>query len=402
MAWSTFGTGTGNTGGLRGQRNANANIREDLSNMISNIDRDETPFLSSIGTNKATGPLHEWLTDTYQDPSANRQGEGFTFASGSVTQNARTRLNNRTQIFGKHIIASGSTISSDVAGVANEFAYQLKKNGVELRRDIEYQQVRYVESGNATSGAAAVKAAASGTGSGGVSPSATAGQLGSVYAYTSHYVNAANGGTTADTLVGSSATANNLTAGIVGVGTSAAPGAGADAFVDSPDGSFIVNFGAAAPIRTAGATQQATAFSRDQLERLLTNMFNEGGKPSVAQIPSGLKTSVSAALISGSDGAAQRRADEMAKKLNIAVMGVMTDFGFDISLVPNYIMNMSAVGSNKSILVYDPKMVKRAILTPMATEEDRVARYGRAAIMYCEETLEVMNPHAVGAIVGIL
>ena len=39
MAWETDNLG--------GQRAAGANIREDLSNMISNISRDETPFLSA-------------------------------------------------------------------------------------------------------------------------------------------------------------------------------------------------------------------------------------------------------------------------------------------------------------------------------------------------------------------
>ena len=90
----------------------------------------------------------------------------------------------------------------------------------------------------------------------------------------------------------------------------------------------------------------------------------------------------------------------MAKKLNLSVMGVMTDFGFDLALIPNYIMH-SYSGAPNAIVVYDPAMVKRSILTPLATEEDRQARYGRAAIMYCEETVEVMNPRSVGVIVGV-
>ena len=149
MAWTTTDLG--------GQRAANANIREDLSNMISNIDRDETPFLSSIGSNKATGPRHEWLTDTYDTPAAQNAAitEGFVFDAtrANARQNSRSRLDNFTEIFGKDILASGSTISSDVAGVANEFAYQLKKAGVEIRRDIDFQFTRYVESNaSATAG----------------------------------------------------------------------------------------------------------------------------------------------------------------------------------------------------------------------------------------------------------
>ena len=146
MAWETDNLG--------GQRAAGANIREDLSNMISNISRDETPFLSAIGTNKAKGPLHEWLTDEYASPGENKFEEGFTFDSTRAgnRQVARDRLDNRTQIFGKDIISAGTVQSSDVAGVANEFAYQLKKAGVELRRDIEFQTLRYSASNQANVG----------------------------------------------------------------------------------------------------------------------------------------------------------------------------------------------------------------------------------------------------------
>ena len=364
MAWTTTN--------LNGQRAANANIREDLSNMISNIDRDETPFLSSIGTNKATGPRHEWLTDTYQNPGEQAAAiqEGFTFDSTRAgnRQNARTRLDNFTEIFGKDIVTSGSAISSDVAGVANEFAYQLKKAGVEIRRDIEYSFLTWDESGNEDN---VVKAGVTGS---------TRGEVGSVFAYASNWVNA----TTAGVL--------RQQAG----GTPLRAQAGGANFFTSVtgsvfDGSTTVNF-AAAPTRVNVA--------RSHFEDLMTQMFTDGAKPKAVQIPSGLKTSVSAAFIDGSGGGAQRRADEMAKKLNLSVMGVMTDFGFDLALIPNYIMH-SYSGAANAILAYDPGMLKRSILTPLATEEDRTARYGRAAIMYCEETLEVMNPRSAGVIVGV-
>ena len=376
MAWTTTD--------LRGQRAGGANIREDLSNMISNIDRDETPFLSSIGTNKATGPLHEWLTDTYDMPRDNQQSEGFTFSDSSsdLNQSARERLDNRTQVFGKHILASGSAISSDVAGVANEFAYQLKKKGVEIRRDIDRQATRFIESGAATAGAPVTKTAAT---------ASAGGRMASVFAYAAHAYN--NDGTAA--LVLRTATANAGTTGVTGgaAGTSAFYNPAGSVGNNVAFGSAFLSYGNSAPTRAA--------FSRDALEGLLTSMFNEGGKPSVAQIPSGIKTSVSAALIDGGNsGEASRRATAMEKKLNLAVMGVMTDFGFDIALVPNYIMH-SYSGAANTVLVYDPKMIKRSVLTPLATEEDRVARYGRAAIMYCEETLEVMNPNSVGTILGV-
>ena len=365
MAWRTDDLG--------GQRAANANIREDLSNMISNISRDETPLLSAMGTNKAKGPLHEWLTDEYMAPVANRRAEGFTFASGSVSQNRRTRLDNRTQIFGKHVEASGSTISSDVAAVANEFAYQLKKNGVELRRDIEFQYLRWSES---TPGDVddVVKAAQSGS---------TGGQLGSVFSYTPNWINA----TTAGVLRSVAADGTTFTQ---------TRAAGADSFGATADGSTTVQF-SAAPTRVSVA--------RSHFEDLITQMHLDGGKPNVAFIPVGIRTAVSALFADGSSGSAERRIDAMMKKLNISIMGVATDFGVDLALVHDYIMDgpgtSTGSGAGNVILLADTSKLKRSVLTPMATEEDRVARYGRAAIMYCEETLEVQNPNGLGAIVGV-
>ena len=365
MAWTTTNLG--------GQRSGTANIREDLSNTISNIDRDETPFLSSIGSNKATGPLHEWLTDTFQDPSENVQTEGFVFDAtrAGARQNARTRLSNRTQIFGKDIVTSGSAISSDVAGVANEFAYQLKKAGVELRRDIERSAMSWDESGTEDNVIAVPV-----TGSVG-------GEAASVYAYAANWVNATSAGVLRQ-IAGATATSLGGSAG--------SNIAYNDATAFAANGLSTVNF-QAAPTRVA--------FSRSQLEDLLALMHNAGGKPSMMQVPTMLRTDVSAAFANGQgDVGAQRRIDEMAKKLNISIMGVVTDFGYDIGFTTNYVMDQYA-GSANTLLVYDPKMAKRSILTPMATEEDRVARYGRAAIMYCEETLEIMNPRSFGVIVGL-
>ena len=374
MAWTTTNLG--------GQRASGANIREDLSNTISNIDRDETPFLSSIGSNKATGPLHEWLTDTFQDPTENVQEEGFTFSSSTAEgrQNARTRLDNRTQIYGKNIVTSGSAISSDVAGVANEFAYQLKKAGVELRRDIERSAVTWVESGNENN---VIKVS---------QMSNVNGEAASVFAYVANWVNATSAGVLRQIAGGAALQIGGDTAG-----TRVALGGGANAQYNAAnafaaDGGSTVNF-ASAPTRVS--------FARSQLEDLLALMHNAGGKPSMMQVPTMLRTDVSAAFATGTgDVAAQRRIDEMAKKLNISIMGVVTDFGYDIGFTTNYIMDQYA-GAANALLVYDPKMAKRSILTPMATEEDRVARYGRAAIMYCEETLEVMNQRSFGAIVGV-
>ena len=76
----------------------------DLANFISLITQDKTPFMSSISKEEATTIYHEWQTDPLKD--------------------------------GKSIAVSGTTRAVDQAGIKDEYAYQLKKRGVAIRRMI--------------------------------------------------------------------------------------------------------------------------------------------------------------------------------------------------------------------------------------------------------------------------
>ncbi|MDP6527536.1 MAG: DUF5309 family protein, partial [Candidatus Pacebacteria bacterium] len=109
--------------------------REDLANWISNISRDLTPFMSSIGKTKATATYHEWSTDTLQDAGLQAAAEGSDFAVS--TSPVITRLGNYSQIFTKGITISGTLESVDKAGRKSEFKYQSEKRGKEISRDIE-------------------------------------------------------------------------------------------------------------------------------------------------------------------------------------------------------------------------------------------------------------------------
>jgi len=51
-------------------------IREDLSNVITNIAPEETPYQSNIGRETVSNTLFEWQTDTLADAAANAQLEG--------------------------------------------------------------------------------------------------------------------------------------------------------------------------------------------------------------------------------------------------------------------------------------------------------------------------------------
>lgn len=115
---------------------ARTNIREDLGNIISNISPIETPFMSNIGTGKATARLHEWLTDSLAsaDPD-NKTVEGDDATNDTTSPSVRR--NNYTQLSDKVVQVSTTAQSVNTAGYANELAYQVAKKGKELKRDIE-------------------------------------------------------------------------------------------------------------------------------------------------------------------------------------------------------------------------------------------------------------------------
>ena len=110
--------------------------REDLTNIIYDISPTETPFTSSIGRVPVTATLHEWQTDSLAAAStANRQLQGDTSTAAAVT--ATTRPQNRTQISNKIFAITGTQEAVDKAGRNSEIAYQVEKQGRELKRDIE-------------------------------------------------------------------------------------------------------------------------------------------------------------------------------------------------------------------------------------------------------------------------
>src|SRR5210317_1116553 len=148
--------GTGGPQGPARGTGKDVSQREDLANFITMITRDETPFMSSIGSAKATAIYHEWQTDKLEVPGNSTIGEGTDYiqpAAGGGTGSPavgnkfaesgpnRTRLGNYTQINGKTIAVSGTRRAVDQAGVADEYAYQLKKRGTEMRRDMEKNMV---------------------------------------------------------------------------------------------------------------------------------------------------------------------------------------------------------------------------------------------------------------------
>jgi len=132
--------------------------KEDLIDVVTRVAVEETPFLSAIGKKKASGVLHEWMTETLDTPAANKQIEGSAASFGSLTP--RVRVGNYCQIARKTGSVSKTQEAVSKAGVASEYAHQLKKASTELARDME----RAHWQGTKAAGASA----SAGRGSGGV------------------------------------------------------------------------------------------------------------------------------------------------------------------------------------------------------------------------------------------
>ena len=359
--------------------------REDLANFISMITRDETPFMSSIGKTKATAIYHEWQTDMLEPPGNSRIEEGTDYITPDVALSGnsvspfgnpaqapgnigdkfnivgpnRTRLGNYCQINGKTLAISGTRRVIDQAGVADEYAYQLKKRGTELRRDIEHDLIHSYNVANAS------------------------GQR---------------------TMAGYQAWVNNgNTVNFVGQFEEGAnPGTGRAIFSSteglSSDSSTALTKG---------------ALSLSDIDSVMQKIYEEGGKATKIMLSPKLRRDFSDLMVTDSG---VRRNIDMDGKLRQSVDIYMSDFG-DLMVVPNYIMGLSNTISvpdtdesnhftgqqvrDFAALIYDPQWFALATLRPL--QEVDVGQRGDSTIgMMVEEcTFEVKNPVGCGAIYGL-
>lgn len=112
------------------------NIREDLSNLIFNVDPYKTPLLNMSKKNRATQGNHEWDTDSLAAQNLNNaQIEGDDPAAQALSPTAR--MGNYVQTSNKVVQLSGKSQAVIAAGGSNKMGYQLMKKSKELKRDIE-------------------------------------------------------------------------------------------------------------------------------------------------------------------------------------------------------------------------------------------------------------------------
>lgn len=108
---------------------------EDVTDLITNVDYESTPFYSSLGEAQATNTLHQWLVDSYASSADNAQAEGYSAAYTDIS--APTRSTNIVQLFGKEVRVSNTEQRVAHYGMGDPYTYQLQKKMKEMARDIE-------------------------------------------------------------------------------------------------------------------------------------------------------------------------------------------------------------------------------------------------------------------------
>jgi len=249
---------------------------------------------------------------------------------------------------------TGTKRAVDQAGVADEYAYQLKKRGVEMKRDQEFALVATNQS------------------SSGSSPRT----FGGYQAWMNHNV------------VNALTTANEYTA-------PTNPGGG-----------------------VAGTYTTVTSVDKNPLQlshvdSLMQTIYEQGGRATKLMTSPANKRAFSArAQAAGSstanagDGNVRRNIDADGK-LRQSVEIYMSDFG-DVMVVPNYVMGLAHTSvsgldttANFFAFLYDPMWFAWATLRPM--QEVDLGQLGDSIIgqIVEEGTLECKNPKGAGLILGL-
>ena len=317
-------------------------IREDLSDLISDISPTQTPFQSNVGTRDAENTYFEWQTDSLAAASATPVVEGQDLSTfTAVTPTAR--MGNYCQINMVDFIISGTEQTVLKAGRASEVGYQAAKAAKELKRNVEKAAL--------LNGVGAV--------------------------------------------VGATATAR-VTAGLPGWLKTNQESTN----VTAPSYTGSTPTGAGEVWKTFGTP---TAFTEAMLQSVMQQAFTSGGEPSMLMVSPYNKTVVSAFTgIAGS----RYNVDGAEPSVIIGAADIyVSDFG-NLSVVPNRFFTTvvdAGAGStmNDWAFLIDPDEVKIATLRPYSIEA--LAKSGDAdkRMALTEWGLQVNNEAAHGIVAGI-
>ena len=111
--------------------------REDLSDVLTILEPEATPFVSMAKKANATGTFFEVQTQSLDQPSFDGVNEGEDVTSFSNKSADRVRLGNYIQKFRRSFQVSDIQELVDTAGVSSEFAHSEALAVREIKRDVE-------------------------------------------------------------------------------------------------------------------------------------------------------------------------------------------------------------------------------------------------------------------------
>ena len=114
---------------------------EDVSTILYNLDKADTPILSSAGKpRKATNTLFEWVNETLsdRDDTAVLEGDETTRAASALT----TRSNNVCMILSRNATTTGTQEAMSNFTKASQLGHQMARKSKELKRDVEFAITR--------------------------------------------------------------------------------------------------------------------------------------------------------------------------------------------------------------------------------------------------------------------
>lgn len=114
--------------------------KEDLLDLITNLDYKEYQLISGLGTSTAKDILHQWLTDTLKTPGQNNYVEGVDASYPDRTD--PSRLFNYCQIVRIGYDVSDTERAVNSAGFNDRYTYEMTKAMKEWKQDAEYALMR--------------------------------------------------------------------------------------------------------------------------------------------------------------------------------------------------------------------------------------------------------------------
>lgn len=130
-------------------------IKEDISDLISNISPTKTPFISALKGEKVNNTIFQWQEDSLASVDlTNAKPEGFDAVDADMKPTVMR--SQYTQILSKTVRISSTADVVATYGRAKETAYQVSKASAELKRDLEGIMVGQAQDASAGAGGVGV------------------------------------------------------------------------------------------------------------------------------------------------------------------------------------------------------------------------------------------------------